>query len=202
MVLEQGYLSAVLEAFDSNPGIGGVTGMITNGKGPTKLVDRIFPRIFFLTEFGDGKIKPSGFPTYRRDADPADIEILSGCNMIYSREVVSRFLFDENLTGYSYMEDVDFSYRVSRCYRLVYQPKAKLQHFPTSYRQTNSRLRKAMLIRNQLYLARKNFPQRACHLYAIAVSIIGQLLYNIAVSKDFGACRGVVDGVLGRGRIK
>ncbi len=203
VVLDKEYLSKASEAFriQGPVEVGGITGKITNAHSHRKWPDRLFSRIFFLTESGSGRMKPSGFPTYRNGDAQAEVEVLSGCNMMYSREVLYRFSFDEKLHGYCYMEDVDFSYRVGRYYRLIYQPKARLEHFPSTYRTADSRLLKRMLVRNQLYLARKNLPRGVRHRYALAMSIAGQMVYNLIVSKNIAACRGIAEGILGIGAV-
>jgi len=79
-----------------------------------------------MTDSGKGKLKLSGFPAHRDDNKLAFVKVLPGGCTAYLKEVFSRYLFDENLTEYAYMEDMDFSYRVSKKYRLLYQPEAKL----------------------------------------------------------------------------
>jgi len=116
VVLEPEYVRIIYDTFlEHGQGqLGGVTGRIANIKESPKAWERIFKRLFFLSDFGQGKVKLSGFPSLRIGEKPAYVELLSGCNMVYPRKVFSQFLFDEALTGYSYMEDVDLSFRVGR----------------------------------------------------------------------------------------
>jgi len=116
VVLEPEYVRIIYDTFlEHGQGqLGGVTGRIANIKESPKAWERIFKRLFFLSDFGQGKVKLSGFPSLRIGEKPASVELLSGCNMVYPRKVFSQFLFDEALTGYSYMEDVDLSLRVGR----------------------------------------------------------------------------------------
>ena len=198
VVLDPEYLQVSYETFDHFEGknIGGVTGRITNISKNRSALDALFKKIYFLTEHGKGRLKKSGFPEHRSDDKLAFVEVFSGCSMAYKREVFSKYLFDERLTDYSYMEDVDFSYRVSRKYKLIYQPEAKLVHLSTTYKSVDSRFLRRMMVRNHCYLFRKNLPKDVPHIFGFAMSIVGLLLYNGVLMKDIKACIGVIEGIL------
>jgi GT2 family glycosyltransferase len=115
--------------------------------------------------------------------------------MAYSRAVFERFAFDENLTGYGYMEDVDFSSRVGRNFRLLYCPQAELEHHPSTFRDYDAVALRRMMIRHHVYLYRKNLPKTAVHLAAFVWSLLGTLAYNALLSRDLQACRGVLHGL-------
>jgi GT2 family glycosyltransferase len=51
---------------------------------------------------------------------------------VWRREVFERFRFDEWYEGYSYLEDLDFSYRVGKTYRLAVVADAGYYHFPAA----------------------------------------------------------------------
>ena len=61
-------------------------------------------------------------------AAPTEVAWLSGCNMSYRKELFDEFSFDERFEGNGWGDDRDFSYRVSRRYRLVATPDARLVH--------------------------------------------------------------------------
>ena len=116
--------------------------------------------------------------------------------MAFKREVFSKYLFDERLTDYSYMEDVDFSYRVSREYKLIYQPEAKLEHLSTTYKSMDSRLLRRMMVRNHFYLFRKNMPKDPFHIFGFTMSLIGLFLYNAFIMKDIQGVMGIAEGLM------
>ena len=63
------------------------------------------------------------------------VEHFNGWFMSFRREVFEHERFDENLAGYAFKEDADFTYRVSkRGYVLVQTPKAKIHHHKTQVR--------------------------------------------------------------------
>ena len=138
----------------------------------------------------------SGFPEHRNDNKLALVEVLTGCCMVYSRDVFSKYSFDETFSGYSYLEDVDFSYRVSKEFILVYQPYAKLKHFSTTFIKCDSQYLRKMMIRNHFYIFKKNIPKDIPHIFAFIISIIGLFLGNAFLLKDLRACRGILEGLL------
>ena len=197
VILEPEYLRAVCDTFSKHGEgqLGGITGKITNIRHESSLWDRAFKGIFFLNDFGKGRVKLSGFPSLRIGDEPSYVEILSGCNMAYPREVFSQFLFDERLTGYSYMEDIDLSFRISREYPLYYQPKARLEHHPSGYRTYDSMELRRMMIQNHRYLFKKNQPQDVLHVLSHWISILGVFLYNVLMQRDFSAAMGIIEGL-------
>jgi GT2 family glycosyltransferase len=197
VVLEPEYINVVMETFAEHErdALGGVTGRITNIKGSPNLWDRAFKRIFFLSDFGNGKVKPSGFPSSKVDEKPSFVGLLSGCNMAYPKWVFSQFKFDEALASYSYMEDVDFSFRVGQKYPLYYQPRARLEHHPAGYRTYGSRELRRMMVQNHRYLFKKNQPQSPSNILSHWISILGVFIYNVVIQRDFDAGFGIVEGL-------
>lgn len=197
VILEPDYIGTVCDTFSKHgeERLGGITGKITNIRQDSRPWDRAFKGMFFLSDFGRGRVKLSGFPSLRIGDEPSYVEILSGCNMAYPREVFSQFLFDERLTGYSYMEDIDLSFRVSKRYPLYYQPRAKLEHHPSAYRTYAARELRRMMIRNHRYLFKKNQPQDLPHLLCHWISILGVFLYNGFLQRDFMAAMGIIEGL-------
>jgi len=197
VILEPDYIGTVCDTFSKHgeERLGGITGKITNIRQDSRPWDRAFKGMFFLSDFGRGRVKLSGFPSLRIGDEPSYVEILSGCNMAYPREVFSQFLFDERLTGYSYMEDIDLSFRISRRYPLYYQPRAKLEHHPSTYRTYDQRKLRRMMIQNHKYLFKKNQPQDLPHLLCHWISILGVFLYNGFLQRDFMAAMGIIEGL-------
>jgi GT2 family glycosyltransferase len=198
IVLDAGYLEAIHRTFEkySPKKIGGVVGRIENGCAENHPIESVIKKIFFLSDQGRGRLKPSGFPEHRNDSRQAFVNVFSGCCMAYCREVFNDFQFDEKLSGYCYMEDIDFSFRVSQKFRLLYQPEAICRHYATTYKTEDSRALRYMLAQNHLYLFRKNLPKDPFHLYAFVMSLFGLLLCNAVLLKDISACKGIIKGLL------
>ena len=78
-----------------------------------------------------GRVLRSGIQTLigKVPAD-RDVEWLPTTAVIWRREVFASFRFDEWFDGYSYLEDLDFSYRVGKRYRLRVVAGAGYRHHP------------------------------------------------------------------------
>jgi len=87
-------------------------------------------KLFFLDSTEKGRLLKSGFGTslYPVTAD-RKVQWLSGGNTIWRKEVFDKFKFDENLKGYGFVDDLDFSYRVGKHYELFVVVKANMKHF-------------------------------------------------------------------------
>ena len=202
VVLEEDFINEIIKVFeqDEKKEIGGVMGTITNinPQSPRRILSRSLNFFFFLSMISsNGRIRLSGFPAFciGKLADGLkDVQVLSGCEMAYRREVFEHFHFDEKLTGYCYMDDVDFSYRASGRYRLVFTPFARVQHNQPSEAK-DLRLRKKMLICNHVYLFRKNMPQTVKNKVAFYISLLGIIVAALA-KRNVSALRGVAEGLV------
>ena len=103
-----------------------------------------------------------------------DVQVLGGCCMAYRSWVFKKHLFDEALERYAYMEDCDFSRRVSYDYPLFFNPEAKLRHLGSPVARDKVIDNRAMYIKNYRYLFFKNFyPKNKWKIVAYWWSIVG-----------------------------
>jgi GT2 family glycosyltransferase len=80
-----------------------------------------------------GEVTASGFQTMIGPvAATAWTAWLPSGASVWRREVFDRFRFDEWFAGYSYLEDVDFSYRVGRTAKLAVVAPARYRHLPAA----------------------------------------------------------------------
>jgi len=202
VVLDRDYIKEVVKVFrdDRDGSIAGVMGKITNIRTNMSALNTAFRRLFFLSYFGDGKFRSSGITTsVQHEKRIVKTNFLTGCGMAYRRKIFREFTFDEKLeklSGYCYREDVDFSYRVSRKYTLMFTPFAKLEHRQSKKSRINSMLTKRQHIFNHYYLFKRNMPKHLTNLIAFCLSILGLLLLSIArknARRTAGILRGILD---------
>ncbi len=190
VILDKDYLKEIYTIFTENPNlkIGGITGNIIQDSKETfsrkhlleNWASYFISKIFFLFTYSNGNFQPSGFPTFVYNLKVCvGIQCLSGSNMAFRREVIEEFKFDEHLSGYSFMEDDDISYRVSQRYQNIYSPNAKLTHVVSPSARDRCKARNRMLIMNHRYLFKKNIPQTFKHKTAFCFSIMGLFLMEI-----------------------
>jgi glycosyltransferase involved in cell wall biosynthesis len=78
-----------------------------------------------------GAVTASGFQTMiGAVAANAWTDWLPSGASVWRREIFRGHKFDEWYSGYSYLEDLDFSYRVGRAYRLAVAAAARYRHLP------------------------------------------------------------------------
>src|SRR4030042_1448614 len=110
--------------------------------------------------------------------------------MVWRKKVFNEFTFDEWFSGYGHCEDLDFSYRVGKKYKMFIVAEARARHL--SERLSNTEDRKfslalgKMQVLNRLYLAKKN---RDFLLPLSYWSCFGVLLHNIIKGLSSGNTR-------------
>jgi len=149
MTLLPDYVEEVLRVYrDCDDGsLGGVGGVIVDYPKKNPL-HRLLQRVFLNLGFQEGKVLPSGFSTdYGETGRPlkkiTEVDILIGGVFSFRKEVFDEFRFDpryQTNKGYAQTEDKEFCYRVSRKYRLLVNPEAKVNHMylpKTNYNKEN-----------------------------------------------------------------
>lgn len=76
--------------------------------------------------------------------------------VVYRRQILLEEAFDEWYQGYSYLEDLDFSYTVGRRYKLAVVALARFWHFPSQIGRSNMYLLGKKEVVNRLYFVRKH----------------------------------------------
>ncbi len=188
VVLEKDYLSQLLKAYRENtlPGVVGVMGHTKNPhdekqKSPmlSSLKKALYKCFLLYRDDGGGRMQPSGFPAYSSAKDAIiPVEIMPTCNMSVKKEVFEEFTFDEWFHGYSYQEDDDFTYRVSRKYQFLYTPFAELTHKTSPAARDNAEQVVAMKALNHFYFFRKNMPMTPKYCLAFLWAEIGILFFR------------------------
>ena len=178
VVLEPEYLAAIARVYaaDVDGRIGGVGGAQIPDPTPREgRLRRLATRIFLLGSYGRGIVKRSGRPEYLfAPRDRTEVEHLSGCNMSYRREVVVALRFDERLNGYALGEDLRFSYRVSRDWRLVLTPEARLDHRHRGNGRPEGDAYRTMAVLNRFLFFREEIARGPLDWLAYAWSCVGE----------------------------
>ena len=180
------YTKNILKVCENYPDALGVQGLIINPKSMVNmksLADRLqnqLNRVFFLSHFQENTwtIMPS-----INDVFPFPLttiistQRLQGC-CSYRRKILDSFRYDENLEGWSFLEDFDLSYRIykSNIGSLYITPEAKIihkEHIHMSYSLKNESYKKIV---NRTYMFFKLFKQTPRNGAIFCWSILGFLL--------------------------
>lgn len=116
----------------------------------------LFANFFLLNSNQQGRVLASGFASsIGTPVEDIKTEWLYGGATLWRREVINSFSYDEWYIGHGYLEDVDYSYRVSRSYNLWVVSKARVWHWPHPVLLAkNEGLGKQQIV-NRLYFVRK-----------------------------------------------
>jgi glycosyltransferase involved in cell wall biosynthesis len=134
-----------------------------------------------------GRVTPSGWQTMTgRVSENTYVDWLPSTAAVWRAGTLKTFHFDEFFTGYSYLEDLDFSYTVRRHWRLAVVADARYCHYPSQIRHSRQYGFGKTEVRNRLYLVTKHrLSYRKCWLGLVLRSLV--TLYDSVVHIDRGA---------------
>lgn len=199
------YLEEMIKIFENNKNAGAVTGFsIQKKKSLMKklliFIHRVFCFTFFLGMEGNGKTRLSGLVrgVGENETRVREVEFLYGFSMMFRKEVLDEFKFDENMKGYVWNDDDDIAYRVSRKYTIYYAPFAKILHNRAKTARDNQYLSSMKKIDYHYYLFKKNIPQDIIHKVAFWWSVVGFFFLEIAFgisNRNSSGIRGFLMGL-------
>jgi GT2 family glycosyltransferase len=201
LIAPDGHEKILAEYERWGPELGGVCGVPLRPAIPHKLViwwRRLFGMGGWWPE-ASGKMR-AGFyaETVVSSSRVRTLEFFTGLFMSYRRAVFEHERFDENLRGYAYKEDVDFSYRVGkRGYLLVLTPEARIDHLKAPAQRLAPYDLQRMYLGNQFYLHKKNMPQTFRYKAALWWALVGTLFLYLGKAiqtRDHGHVTGLVVG--------
>lgn len=205
VVLEPDYIEQVMRVYeeDTEGVVGGVQGTLTNVNSRMGWKRRLLMNLFMLDGPGDGRVLPSGFQRwvaygesrYLSMHQPLYIEVMSGCIMSYRRIVVDEFKFDERFPTYG-GEDQDFSYRVSRKYRLCYTPLARAEHHSDPLGRLGLGNYYYQSGQSHVFLFFNAFVDNPLNWLAFGWSILGRMIFLLVYYRSMDAVKGLLLGYM------
>lgn len=124
-----------------------------------------------------GWVAPSGWQAMvgHLKAD-TQVQWLSTAAVVWRRWVLDQQTYEEYFDGYSYLEDLDFSYAVSRGHELYIVAGARVEHQPDPGGRPGHARFGCMEVRNRIYFVWKHgLSPLACAL-GLAIRFVGSLL--------------------------
>ena len=196
VVLTRNYLHNMHAIFREFPEFAGGMGTVF-APTPRMTWCRLLRIAFLLQRDGaSGKFTFSGMPTHTYGTDKfKNVDVLGGCCMCLRAAIAKQEKFDERLGIYSYMEDCDLSWRVSRNHPLFYNPQARLEHRCSPQARERLVTTRALFIYNYSYLFFKNFyPKNKLKILGYWWSITG-LFVEAVLLRDLAYLNGYVQGL-------
>lgn len=137
----------------------------------------ILTNFFLLNGRWPGRMLPSGWPAQIPTiTQTIETSWLYGGATLWRRDVIRSFNYDEWFAGHGYGEDVDFSYRVGRQYRLFVVADAQVNHYTHPIRRSSQYNLGRQQVINRIYFIRKSGEFSAG---AVCWAMFGQLVYNL-----------------------
>jgi GT2 family glycosyltransferase len=134
-----------------------------------------------------GLVMRSGFQTVLGMASETRyVQWLPSGAVVYRRRILEEYCFDEWFGGYSYLEDLDFSYTLSKRFRLAVVASARFHHYPSSVGRINPFVFGKREVTNRLYFVRKH-AELSPALCCVALSIRAMISTFLGLTKFEGA---------------
>ena len=134
IILETDAVEAMLRFWEhSSDDVGGCSFNITNNPIGSRF-ERSIKKFFYIDNGKDGSVLRSGYNTIVSPVlKDTYTKWLCGGATVWRRSILEQFKYDEWFSGWAYIEDVDFSFRVAQKYRLVVLLDARVQHNPPPF---------------------------------------------------------------------
>ena len=139
----------------AGPQVGGAAFTIVNQPARSRL-GLWLSRLFLMNGPEQGKMLSSGFATSLMPGKPTQkTDWLYGGATLWRREVVSKYQYDEWYIGHGHLEDLDYSFRVSRAYDLYLVADTKVLHWQRPFTDKGNIVLGRQQMVNRLYFVRK-----------------------------------------------
>lgn len=204
VVLEEGAMKAMMEFWRDAPvDTGGAAFNITN---EIYRCPGFFERFFLVNDPRPGRILRSGFQSRVARVDSTmQVDWLAGCSMVWRRRVFDDCMFDEHFSGYARYEEVDFSYRVGKKYKLYIVAPARIAHLSRSEEVSSSAALARMEVVNRFYFVKKSgsLSKGLClwALFGITLNNIVRGIFAMnrrCLYRAWGDLKGLCDIIMGR----
>lgn len=174
-ILKRNCLENLMRFWDMAPeDVGGAC--LNNVSLPSKKPN-FFEKIFIVNANSPGRILPSGFLSPPCGIDETtQVDWVTGYAMVFRKKIFKEFMFDERFSGYALYEDVDFSYRVRKKYKLFILKDAQVEHESRMQSLGNSFVLGKNEVMHRLYFVKK-YPDLSLGL--CCWGLLGLFLNNI-----------------------
>ena len=186
IVLEPQALAAMRDFWlSSPPDLGGASCNLVNHPPlcASRLKSLSFASQLALYDARGGVVLRSGFHTLLGYVSQTQyVQWLPSTAVVYHRRVLAEHSFDEWYQGYSYLEDLDFSYSISRKYELAVLAGARFCHYPSQIGRADPYLFGKKEVVNRLYFVRKH-PELSPAWCAFALAVRALMSVILGVTR-------------------
>lgn len=184
VVLFPDYVEQIIKVYEKFPDVKGVGGVIAEKKSKNWLAE-IYSYFFLLSSFRPARVLPSGFDTFdfseKKISKLQQVEFLAGGVCSFKKEVFKEFKFSmkyQDKTGYAQGEDREFGFRVSRKYKLMLNPEAKVYHFREPKAKLEARRRTRNFILSRFIFFKEHLSKKRWRWILFFYSFFGYTLWK------------------------
>jgi GT2 family glycosyltransferase len=178
--LEPEFVEELMRGYSEDPGITGISGIITNYK-PGGYAGRIWQWLFIHGPFRDQRQSFYHRADELRNAGRLAVTRFGGGLMSFRADRIGGLRFDSNLRGASEGEDVDFCLHLPANARLEMDPRARLLHKASVVARADEHWI-ASVVRGNSYLYYRNWRHPIINRIAFAWLMIGYALMALTAS--------------------
>jgi GT2 family glycosyltransferase len=186
ITLDRNCIENLLKTYEENPHLGGIGGVDTSWA--NKSLWLLLAKSIFtcgpLTGRRGGWFFTGWLPHYfhNRLTTPYPSWWLLGGIMSFKKHVVEEIGFDKQLVGHVFMDDVDLTFRASKKYCLVIDPKVRGYHRGGMVAHYNTKENYEKRISGEWYFFKKNIEKTPLNILLFLWSFLGRLLGALFVS--------------------
>lgn len=199
VLIDDDYHQKILETYstDSNERVAGVTGLIKNPI-ENPFLGKIFRRLFLLD--GEERSNAKSSAHVLNNAKVRTVSNMWGCQMSFKKKVFDKYRFDESmgeLSGYAFLEDLEFTSRVAQEYILLQNLSTGVYHKVSPVARDKTEKLEEATVLNKYYIFKKNTPKSLINCLVFAWQQIGIIIHAFAQTvrkRDMGWTIGVLKG--------
>jgi len=202
VILGNDWVEKAVKTFKKYNKVGGLGGEVLAPVEKKALlfskVSKIWSYLFLRDSIKKGSVTIAGHLTTHPNK-LSFVEWLGTSAVAYKKDVLKEFKFDERLelaAPYAYYDDFDFSYRVGRKYKLLFNPELKAVHRASRIRLDQFKLNRAKIL-NHYYIVKKyRFNVLAFWWSTFGLLLAHIILLLVRPSKaNYMALAGLIDGI-------
>ena len=169
------YFQCLVDFLMRNPKYGGASG-VSQTEQRSKTLDTIGKA--FLVSGKQGHVLRSGVGIPPSRTSSSDVDWLFGCS-VWRKSVIETVTWNENWDGYAVGDDVEFSFRVSKHWKLRVLPEAQIFHsYASENRPTSYSLARSTVI-HRWHIAQLHDKSISISRACVIWSILGEVGFSL-----------------------
>jgi glycosyltransferase involved in cell wall biosynthesis len=204
VVIYPDHAAKTLKFFREDPTVDAIIGVEIDHPKPTSIY-KFYTLIFNLDTQDDKRpsaIKASGFRRLSINSDRIlPSPFMDTCCSAIKSKILIKHPFDENLGGYGFMEDLDFSIPIGRSHKILCRPELRYHHSRSQTGRISERVYQTKFVFNHYYVYKKHLSKNRRTIIPHCWSHVGIVLDALINAVKYCRCDIVLGTMNGYGFI-